>query len=489
MSISDYSYSLQASSDSTSSPSWDPVLAASAPSFHALYVLFLYAYLSALQSLLWMTWSSVPSESCSFLAIGGGCDNTLDLWLDYGPIAFCLAVLPATALLTNRGPRGISDSIRVGLCLCAAAAGLRVVPMLLPGGYNTRGGILLVHIAQFLNGSVAPLAVATPAVLSLAWFSEDRRVLATAAANVANAAGRAVGFWLAPAIVKAADDVPKLLLLEFALALVPALISLAYCPASPAVPPSRAAVAAANAASVASKRSGTRGLVASTSSALGAALGDMHAAAKSAHFWLVAAAGGISMAAFGAWSGILPTVLTNAGFSPALAGALGAANTLAGCAGGLAAGVLADARFGRRWAKVGTAGLAITAAIAFMPLAWAQNAGAPTLLVCATLAGLLRGGTDPLFFELTADVAASSGASAAAGGGLLTLIYHVLLCAMLSLSPSTLQALSLPGMPIALILAALLLAPAKIPLGARRDVGAVAGEGGEEGGESTLLSH
>jgi hypothetical protein len=43
-------------------------------------VLFLYSYLSALQSLLWMTFSSVPAASKAFLGVD---DATLDLWLDW----------------------------------------------------------------------------------------------------------------------------------------------------------------------------------------------------------------------------------------------------------------------------------------------------------------------------------------------------------------------------------------------------------------------
>ena len=43
-------------------------------------VLVLYSYLSALQSLLWMTFSSVPAASKAFLGVD---DATLDLWLDW----------------------------------------------------------------------------------------------------------------------------------------------------------------------------------------------------------------------------------------------------------------------------------------------------------------------------------------------------------------------------------------------------------------------
>lgn len=447
--------------------SWDPTEAAKSHSFPALWVLFLYSYLSALQSLLWMTWSSVPVASCAYLSIPS-CNATLDLWLDYGPIAFCIAVVPATALLSQRGPRGISDAIRLGLLLCTLASLARALPLILPGGYNTPGGIAIVHVAQFLNGAVAPLAVATPAALSLFWFSEDRRVLATATANVANAAGRAVGFWLGPAIASVESDVPKLLVLEIFLAAVPAVAALIYCPVGPSTPPSRAA---SRAAGLTAAQDSAKGVASGIGASLRAATADMYNAARNVNFLLVCASGGLSMAAFGAWSGVLPTVLANAGFSSAAAGNLGAVNTLAGCVGGLAAGVAADAKAFRIWTKSGTIILALAAAAAFAPLAWAaQSAPGSALLAAATIAGFLRGGTDPLFFELAADAAAETGATAESGGGLLTLIYHVLLCGMLSLSPGVVQSLALPGMPICLIVGAAMLIPSRLNLGARRTV-------------------
>jgi hypothetical protein len=472
------------SSTLSSLVAWDPVEAAKSPSFPALWVLFLYSYLSALQSLLWMTWSSVPVASCAYLSIPS-CNATLDLWLDYGPIAFCIAVVPATALLSLRGPHGIRDAIRLGLALCTLASLARALPLILPGGYSTPGGIAIVHVAQFLNGAVAPLAVSTPAALSLFWFSEDRRVLATATANVANAAGRAVGFWLGPAVASAAGDVPKLLVLEIFLAAVPAVAALLYCPAEPVMPPSRAA---ARAAGLTETKNSTKGAVRGVGASLRAATADMYNAARNVNFLLVCASGGLSMAAFGAWSGVLPTVLANAGFSPAAAGALGAVNTLAGCVGGLAAGVAADAKAFRIWSKTIAVVLALAAAAAFAPLAWAaQRAPGDLLLAAATIAGFLRGGTDPLFFELAADAAAETGATAESGGGLLTLIYHVLLCGMLSLSPGVVQSLALPGMPICLIVGAALLMPSRLNLGARRNV--QSSSSGDEHGDYQDVDH
>ena len=52
-------------------------------------VLLTYSYLSALQSLLWITYSSVPDFSRSYLGVN---DQTLDTFLDLGPAAFVVTV-------------------------------------------------------------------------------------------------------------------------------------------------------------------------------------------------------------------------------------------------------------------------------------------------------------------------------------------------------------------------------------------------------------
>ena len=90
------------------------------------YVLLLYSYISGLQSLLWMTWSSVPSASRTFLNTD---DSTLDLFLNEGPIMFCLGVPFAMALFARSD--GLRLSILLGASLCFTASVLRCVPLLM----------------------------------------------------------------------------------------------------------------------------------------------------------------------------------------------------------------------------------------------------------------------------------------------------------------------------------------------------------------------
>ena len=180
------------------------------PSWSKWWVLCWYSYISALQSLLWMTYSSVPNASNTYLGID---DATLNLMLAYGPIAFCLAVFPAAAILSSRPEDGLRLTIRLGAGLCLAAAALRAIPVFIANrsnpadAYAHNSALVLTHIAQFINASVGPLIVASPAVLSRSWFPQEQRNTATSVANTANALGRAVGFFMGPALVSSASQV------------------------------------------------------------------------------------------------------------------------------------------------------------------------------------------------------------------------------------------------------------------------------------------
>ena len=423
------------------------------------WVLFLYSALSALQSLLWITFSSVPEASKAYL---GASDDTLSLFLDWGPIAFCLAAFPAQYLL-SASRSGLQRSIRLGFALCLLAAALRLLPVALPPAQRgAPAALAAVHAAQFLNGAVAPLAVASPAFLSLLWFPERERNLATAVANTANALGRAVGFFLGPALVARGSDVPTLLYATLACAAVPAAAAFAHLPLAPPQPPSAAAAAEA-------ARWGADGRPAAAGAATPRALAAAAlAACRHPAFLAVALCGGATMAWFGAWSGELTPALTAGGrFSDAQAGSIGALTTFMGIAGGVCAGGLTDLPALQRSLKGFVVALALASALLFLPLALALPplsallpgaAGAaltfPALMALCGAAGFVRGGLDPLFFELAAETAWEVRVGADMAGSVLTLIYHVLLSATLSVPAAPLMATVLAGMPLALLVGA-----------------------------------
>jgi hypothetical protein len=205
--------------------------------------------------------------------------------------------------------------------------------------------------------------------------------------------------------------------------------------------------------------------------------GELRRAAATPSFLLLCAAGGLEMAIYGMWSGVLPAVLTElpgrAAYSDVQAGAFGSVNTFAGILGGLLAGAATDAPWLRRRLVPVTAALLAAAALFFAafalpvpPLAvgtLAPLAGSyASMMALVAAAGLLRGGADPLFFELAAESVAGAGVPAGTAGAVLTFFYHLVLVALLAVPPATLAFITMPGMALCLALSALMLLPVRI---------------------------
>jgi len=243
---------------------------------------------------------------------------------------------------------------------------------------------------------------------------------------------------------------------------VPALGALLHLPAAPARPPSSAAAAEA-------ARWGADGQpAASARTSLPALAAQALAVCRHPAFLATALSGGLTMAWYGAWSGELTPALTARGrFTDAQAGSIGALATFLGMAGGVAAGWLTDQPLLQRALKGVALALALASALLFLPLALAlppldgllpSAASAwltfPLLMALCGAAGFVRGGMDPLYFELAAETASEVGVGADMAGSVLTLLYHVLLTLTLSMPAAPLMAIVLVGMPIALLVGA-----------------------------------
>lgn len=274
------------------------------------------------------------------------------------------------------------------------------------------------------------------------WFPEDQRNTATAIANVANALGRAVGFFLGPGIVHAANDLPTLLVIEIGLSALPFLCVLVYYPALPSVLPSRGA------------KEELHRIVDRQGSSLKMMWVEIRSLLRNRNYLFVAVAGAIQMAVYGGWSGVLPSAMSPA-YSDSQAGLLGALNTFAGIGGGLLVANLSDLPALRHKLVPIVQLLSISAAAAFAVAAFSLSPlsmlslSFPALVALCSLAGLLRGGTDPLFFEMCSETAYPETSGTA--GGLLTFLYHIVLVVMLSVPASLLQSWSPAAMAGAML--------------------------------------
>lgn len=321
--------------------------------------------------------------------------------------------------------------------------------------------IAFVHTGQIVNACVAPLIQVAPSLLSATWFSATERNWATAIANAANAMGRAIGFYLGPAIVKSEGDMITLLLVEVGMAVVPFLCAVVHFPKHPVIAPSPSAALARHRASLAAEpdlvtldksvQRGNNGLLAHRDApqkvhrtgvlkGFWAVAVDFARAMSNPSFALLFLSFGLQNGIYATWSTVLPEQKQ---FSPTLAGDMASVITFAGIAGGLLAGWLCDRRWLARRMKLVMVSLGTLASIPFavsafgtMPLS-VFAADSTLLFVLFTAAGLFRGGLDPLFFEMATEMAHPVPPGTI--GSILTFGVHVALIVTLSVPSGNLN--------------------------------------------------
>ena len=378
-----------------------------------------------------------------------------------------------------------------------------------------------VFIAQIINAAAAPFTQASPSLLSQTWFGVNERRTATAVARVSNAGGRAIGFLIGPLLIHTASDMPLFLAIHIVLAAIPMVAAVLYFPGAPALAPSASAklygargaeheahddVSAllAGTAVEGGEAVGEGGALrdyasadaldadAGSSEALGrqrgSASGGAHKSRRGAvvgaadamrrvlsgaarvffskrRFGFLVIAFGLQMGGYGAWSGALTSVLTVDGVTASKASWLGFGNTIAGMVGGTVAGFLTDCPALAKRLRLVMVVLALAAAAAFLAPALALKPTQlftmpyPAHVVLCTLSGLFRGALDPLFFEMSTELAFVENVPAGTAGGALTVWCHAVMIIFLTTGiffPGTLNNVMLLGMVGCMVLSALL---------------------------------
>lgn len=358
------------------------------------YILASFSLLSFQQCLFWITYSPVAQATEKYYNVG---QATVDLLLNWGPIVF-VPVLPCVVRAAAHR-ESLPRLVRTGALLCALAAVLRLVPTWMPETFlgehaNTRG-MALVHLGQVLNAAVGPIVMAPPPYLSQTWFAENERTTATALAVMANQFGAAIGFF-APWVVKSAADIPHLLSIHLALAVITLLMVVAYFPSRPPSPPSPAAsmAAALPSAHKATVWDEFKGTLANPS------------------FVVLALSGGVICGVYNAWTASLDSILPSALYPPKKAGWLGFASVMAAIVGGVAIGPIVDRipMFKHRHKLVIIMIMASCTVMALwftlsLPIAGISDHGLlPNSFLSSGAAvlmmGLLQGAAQPLYYEL-----------------------------------------------------------------------------------------
>jgi MFS family permease len=212
-------------------------------------------------------------------------------------------------------------------------------------------------------------------------------------------------------------------------------------------------------------------------------------------FGFLVIAFGLQMGGYGAWSGALTSVLTVDGVAASKASWLGFGNTIAGMVGGTVAGFLTDCPALAKRLRLVMVVLALAAAAAFLAPALAlkptqlftmpypahvvlcafmsfmyryisrescsqfDSLPLTSLTISGTLSGLFRGALDPLFFEMSTELAFVENVPAGTAGGALTVWCHAVMIIFLTTGiffPGTLNNVMLLGMVGCMVLSALL---------------------------------
>eukprot|EP00854_Cymbomonas_tetramitiformis_P005962 gene5962-7167_t len=177
------------------------------------YVLAVFSTVSALNNVVWITFSSVsPSVAAEYYGIHR---RELNQLLNYGPLLFLL-VAPFTSWLLTR-PSGMRYTVLLGAFLVFAGSIVRIVPTWAFTEHNRCAGEgrWLLHLGQILNALSGPLVISPVSRLSALWFPAEQRAGATAIAQVANGFGSAVSWFLGPWLASTASGEPATTSLAF----------------------------------------------------------------------------------------------------------------------------------------------------------------------------------------------------------------------------------------------------------------------------------
>jgi len=374
--------------------------------------LLVYSVLSYSQSLYWITFSPIATSTRNYF----GVDNaTINLWLGWGPIIYIPVVFFTSWVLNREG--GLRIVVLLGAFLCFIATGIRCFVFFNPTAWYS---IYTIHLAQILNAAVGPFVMASSSKISANWFAAKERTTSTAIATMSNYVGTAVGFLIGPYIV-AWSSMQMLIIVEAVHGFIVFIWIFSYFPDKPPTPPSPTA---------------------SNQNAVIPFTKEIVIMMKNMHFLLFVFIGGWQAGAFNAWSGMFDMILSPLGYSETLAGWLGFSTTVAGIAGGLLVGILGDSLFKRRF-KLLLILLFFLCSLTFiwftlsLPSPFANKSLIPqneiSIIASITIAGLFLGSTNPLFYELSAEMTypVAEGSSA----GLLTLMNNIACVIVLAIGP------------------------------------------------------
>ena len=251
-------------------------------------------------------------------------EDALGLLLNWGPIIGVLSA-PFQFWLSSRN-NGLYWSIFLAAWLVFAGNIIRTAPLLV--GETFRQGnyaFYLYQTGQILNAIAGPLVMGTVTQLSISWFPENERVLATSIFQTSNGMGTAVGFLAGPVWFK--GSIISLFIFGVTLGAIPAFCVATYFPAKPAYAPNAAAATQAGTSSTPNVQDSK---------------------IPRTHYFILVVSTGILTGIYYGWQGLLQEILSPAGVTEDSVGWIGFSNSLAANISCIAAGCMVDLFFARR---------------------------------------------------------------------------------------------------------------------------------------------
>ncbi|XP_065845515.1 solute carrier family 49 member 4 homolog [Oscarella lobularis] len=350
------------------------------------YVLLLAATVPLLNGWIFVTWSPIQSPA---KLVFGWTDQTIELMVNWSPIAYVLTIPFFTWLLDTKGLR---PAFVLSALFLALGSGIRCISM------QPTAATWLNHVGMIFNGLASPVALAAPTIVSATWFPPEQRTVATAVTALAQVYGVAIPFAVGPALVpydnltatanktatiaRLKTDIFRMELIEFGCCALALVLICIYFPSKPPVPPSKTA-----GLERVGFFSGIRKLL------------------REWHFWLIAVGAGISLGTSCGWSGVLDVNLKEFDISQREAGWMGFYSNIAGSVLGFAVSMIVDRILGVMkpiLCVLLTGGALCFTWFTLLCFKILPHSTA-SLYVSAILGGTLITGSVPLFYELSVE--------------------------------------------------------------------------------------
>ncbi|KAI8511178.1 Solute carrier 49 member 4 [Branchiostoma belcheri] len=318
------------------------------------YIVGIFALLGATHCAIGNTWGPIADSAGKVL---GWTDSNIALVNNCGCFSYVLLAIPCSWLMDVKGLR---TSVLLAAFFMLLGTGMRCFTLEEPAQYVLatyrvlmtsavdKGTCLTGHSdlmkATFLNGCGAPVLMAAPPLISATWFPPKQRTTATAIAGLLGNVGCALSYVIGPLAVSQpgeptnhtgnhsdirtlvempdishanntdiksieAEQIMRLMYIEFGLTAVLFLAILVYYPACPPSPPSLSA-----SISRLNFTSGVKGLLTNGS------------------FWLVCLSYGMVQGSIGGWGNILDVNVSPYNVTQVQAGWVGFYGNLIGCA-------------------------------------------------------------------------------------------------------------------------------------------------------------